>query len=754
MRWLLLCVCLFSTLGLMALAQAQPPAAPASAPVYQVRLRYKIDAELQQRYAHYKQMLSKLESAGFKAAPGRPREELYGDRLAGTLPATGISALRLERFLRTAVLVPEGYALPTDVEKTVLVRLDLAITGPDRQRELSELARQQLKSLGFIENVGYNNQRHTSMLGRLSIPALDTLLKDTMEASIPSSFKTTTITANKAPLVRLAIVIAEPSPPQPDVALPIPAPVGKEYLEKISPDLKAVLAKIPEADLDKFMRVELVLSSNHLTDVFRSQLLHSETTFVTQGSFGPIVTGLAPPSRVAALAQQKEVSTVRLPQAARPIATAYEVIRLSNDQHASSRITPVHFVQPPSPKRLLFIGDDFTGYQDMIGKGLPRNTCYFDATAELSPDMKPLADSSSGTGRSLQLAKEYLQQHPHDEVVLARIESSSPFQLKQLGEAVLGRPWISPVFDTRKDDWVDARSRIDAERLELRVFRKRIQGDFTLDDATKAKREEYRKKLEAADAMDKAHHEWGIRFEQFAKTVQTLKGMTTVCVGLEWVDGYADLPGSAPHLRFLSNDLLHGANWHQFVSSRPRQVWTGLFRDYDFDNVMEFTTNKLYSRPDLAFLAWKPGQGGNDTMLPENAVVQVTLNWFEVHAQNGNNNYRTPLANLNINVLKQRDPSGTKLPIDDFEVVARTPILADRVENSLRGSHYQLIVRFTVPPGGGRYALQVTGNVPRSTGDASSTEHAEIHPKISLEVVDPIKRPLGKAIFEDFATPE
>ena len=102
MRGWLICVSLFCTLGLLAIAQAQPPAA--INPSYQVRLRYKIDAELQQRYALYKQMLARLQAAGFQPAPGRPREELYGDSLSGVMPATGLGALRLERFLRTAIL--------------------------------------------------------------------------------------------------------------------------------------------------------------------------------------------------------------------------------------------------------------------------------------------------------------------------------------------------------------------------------------------------------------------------------------------------------------------------------------------------------------------------------------------------------------------------------------------------------------------------------------------------------------------------
>lgn len=762
MRWLLVCVSLLCALSLLAKAQAQPPQAVASGLTYQVRLRFKIEAELQQRYAYYKQMIARLEAAGFKAAPGRPREELYGDSLAGTLPASGIGTLRLERFLRTAILVPAGYALPTDAEKTVLVRFDLAITGLDRQRELESLARQQLKTLGLIENVGYDNQGHTRILGRLPVPAFDVLLKDSMETAIPSSLKTNTSILNKAPLVRLAIVIAEPSPPPPDVALPAGPPPGKEYLEKISPDLKAFLAKVPEADLEKHMRIELVLRGSHLTETLQAQLHRSEAMFITEGSFGPIVTGLTSPSRLTVLAQQPEISTVRLPQAPPGFIKSQEsgvaFIRFGRDLGTGPFITPVGY-EVPLPKRLVILGDDFRGYQSSIGAGLPRNTRFIDATAELTSDLRPMPGmDAAGVGMSTTLALEFLRSNPHNDVILVRINPTSPYQIQQVGQAILGNPWATPSFTTRKEEWNDAGSRIEATKLDLRIERRRVQSDFALDDATKARREEYRKKQVALDAAEKAHYEQGLRFNAFSNDMRSLKGAAAVAVMLQWNPGYADLPGSPPHLRFVSTEALRSSAWYQAVALRPGQVWTGLFRDFDGDNIMEWTTNQHVSRPDLAFLSWRAfgASAVSQQMLPENAVVEVILNWFEVHAPGTDDGdvYRKPMANLHINVLKQRDPTGKVLPPDVFEVVARTPFTADRVENGQRGAHYQSIVRFTVPAGGGRYALQVTGAVPGTTGGIASGEKGEIHPKITLSVVDPAKRAAGRIVYESVATPE
>lgn len=760
MRWLLICVSLFFTFGLLGLVQAQP--ARTTSNRYQVRMRYKIDADLQQRFAFYKEMLGRLQSVGFQPAPGRPREELYGDTLAGELPANGISTLRLERFLRTAILVPTGYALPTDVEKTVLVRCDLSITGPDRQRELFNLARQQLKGLGLIENEGYDHQRHTQILGRLPVPALDVLLKDTAEVPIPTILKNTTIKSNKAPLVRLAVVIAEPAMPQSDVAQPASAPAGKEYLDKISPDLKTMLAKIPEADLNKFMRVELVLRDNQLRDALRTSLQNSEAMFITEGSFGPIVTGLCAPSKLTVLAQAEEVSTVRLPQPPQPFSqsqlSGIQFIPLGRELGKSPTITPVAF-QPPAPRRLIVIGDDFQGYQESIGSGLPKNTRLVDLTAELTSNFEPLPSiDGQAKGMSTSLAIQFLRNHPQDEVILVRINSTSPYQLQYLGESLLGRPWMTPAFQTRKDEWNEAGSRIESEKLELRVKRRRLGEDFNLDETTKARREEYRKQQNALDIRDKEHYKHGLRISEFSQELQKLKGTGTLCLALQWNPGYADLPGSAPHIRFLSSEALRAANWYQAVAQRPGQVWTGLFRDADRDDVMEFTINPQVNRPDLAFLGWKRyGVDANiQQQLPENTVVEVILNWFEVHPQpQGETDlYRKPHDQLHLSILKQRDPSGKTLPADAFEVVGRTAFLPDRVENGTRGSHYQSIVRFTVPAGGGRYALRVRGSSLRNTANNQNTEQSEIHPKITLSVVDPAHRALGRVVYESLATPE
>ncbi len=766
MRRLIVCLCIAFLTILLASAQAQPPAG--SDQIYQVRIRYSIEAERQQRYAFYKQMLGRLQAVGFQADPGRHGEEIYGDRLAGKIPARGIAALRSERFLRAAVLVPSNFQLPTEPDKTVLVRLDLTtILGEERQYEIAQQARGQLKKMGFQENEAHDHKNHTRLLGRLPAPALDALLSENIEVSLTRGQLVNTAPV-KVALARLAIVIAEPAAPAADVALPGAAPAGKEYLDKISPDLKALLGKVPEADLEKLVRIELVLRGGSLQDRFAAEL--RSAGFITEGSYGPTVTGLASPAQLTVIASIPAVSTVRLPQTARPFAmpagsdAALAVDFVPVGKENSPIVTTVAYRKPPGGNKVIIIGDDFRGYQSMIGSSLPKGTTLVDLTTELRPDLTAAPEAQgSGMGQSAQLAAAFLKTTNATEVILARIDPALPYQVAEIGEAILGQTWVTDAFTIRQNEMKIEEGRLQADRIDVMVLRKHILTEFGMDENTKAKREAYRKRQAEVDATEKAYFAKLRRFQDFVTSTHTLAGANTVCVALQWSNGHTDATGSAPRLRHLPQAALNRANWYQAVARRPGQVWTGLFRDANHDGAMEFTSDAKVARPDLAYLGWKDlGVGEAQLSLPENTVFEATLQWSEAHdarlAQEMQDLYRKPLANLAITLLKQRDPSGKALPEDAFEVVGRSPILADRVENGPRFSHYQTTLRFAVPAGGGRYAVRITGAAPTSTFppgvEALTPERSELRPKLTLDVVDPVKRNQGRVVFQRYATGE
>jgi hypothetical protein len=356
-----------------------------------------------------------------------------------------------------------------------------------------------------------------------------------------------------------------------------------------------------------------------------------------------------------------------------------------------------------------------------------------------------------------------LKNHSADELILVRINSSTPYQIAQVGECVLGHGWVTDALTARQDELKNEESRLEADRTDVRVLRRQVMTEFGTDETTKAKRDAYRKREAEVEAEEKAYFAKLRRLQQLFNDTQSLKYASQICVALQWTDGYVDRPGNEPTLRYLPEELLRKISWTQAVARRPGQVWTGLFQDRNNDGAMEFTADPKANRPDLAFLSWKrPGVGTSDPNLPENAVIEVTLNWTEAHepafSKEAKDIYRQPLANFRLSILKQRDPSGKELPLDAFEVVARSPVLADRVENDPRYGQYQLSVRFQVPAGGGRFAVRLTGTAPASTFPTTveplNAAKPEIRPKITVDVVDPTHRGQGRVVLARFATPE
>src|SRR5207253_1713927 len=159
----------------------------------------------------------------------------------------------------------------------------------------------------------------------------------------------------------------------------------------------------------------------------------------------------------------------------------------------------------------------------------------------------------------------------------------------------------------------------------------------------------------------------------------------------------------------------------QAAGDTSGQAWVGLFRDKDGNGIMEFTAPGTPLPPErwrseLNFLGWRDGRGSQD--LPNGARVRISLQWREAHdpefLRRGEDVYRAPLAEVRLLVLRQRDPSGSKLPADDMEVIAQSERLPQRIDNEPSAATYEHAVEFTVPAEG-RYAIMVLGRPPRST---------------------------------------
>jgi hypothetical protein len=207
-----------------------------------------------------------------------------------------------------------------------------------------------------------------------------------------------------------------------------------------------------------------------------------------------------------------------------------------------------------------------------------------------------------------------------------------------------------------------------------------------------------------------------------------------------------------------------GTLWVQAAGDTREQTWAGLFRDADANQTMEFgpagePIHKDRWTNELNFLAWQPFGGAATAELPEKTRLRVTIQWREPHAPEFANEfddpYREPLANLNLLVLHQRDPQGAKLDSDDLEVIARSTGPAIRLYKSANSGVYEQVVEFE-NVAAGRLALRVEGRAPESTRPASSStlpgqrRLVELRPRICIEMLDPASRSRGRVVFQDY----
>jgi hypothetical protein len=139
------------------------------------------------------------------------------------------------------------------------------------------------------------------------------------------------------------------------------------------------------------------------------------------------------------------------------------------------------------------------------------------------------------------------------------------------------------------------------------------------------------------------------------------------------------------------------------------------------------------------------------------------------------------LANLRLQLLRQRDPAAEKLPADAFDLVARTAGVPQRLEHLPGGSVYEQVLEVTLEQAG-RYAIRVekpvdtlwiftqhpirktltyrllegltpTGIRPLGVPTLTALEkNWELQPRVHVEVLDDPNRLQGRAVFADFPT--
>lgn len=729
-------------LNASALAERIAPAPPAD---YDVQVRYRIRAGSQQRIEQFRAMVKYLESIGFKRIvsedPNEPADT-NAERLYGSLPSSRVAELLKEPHIREVLLTPAGYRLPEDPEKRVLVQLKLVETlSTNRQRELYFQSLAKLAQIGFVEKVGYDHERFTRILGTMPSGDVPILLGDLRAQPAGWFVSDTPIENLPDPIqqispIRIVEVLAEPAGVAESVDVPPPPapPAGQEFLAKIAPDLRrAAAAEAAEAPI----RMEVVLTNVPAqNDNSWRNILSSQSNLVIEGRLGPVVSIVAPATAARALAALPEVATVRPPRSANlqsarlPAATGGD---LGSAALAASGLQRLHNLKfRGAGIRVAVIDTDFAGAQ---GK-LPTNTPVIDLTATrnytILPDAVP-EGSEQGRGTRLALAAKLAA--PEAELVLVRVDPAAMYQLYVVSRYIHGDATRSDALASRFRELSSDGDQLRHQRNLLTEERKALQAVFDQDEQYVQKRKSLDERTAALAVEERKLLERLNRFYAIETALVDLRKVNIVVCPLSWDEGYP-VDGSGPLSRYL-DDTFYGrprpkmigqlsapkstALWFQSTGNTRGQAWGGPLIDTDRTGVFHFAPAgaKLpegrWSR-DLNFLAWQPTNGERSFDLPAGGRIRIVLQWTEAHDptlsnQPGPDPYRRPLANLQLLVLRQRDPSGKNVGSDDFNVVARTDTLPQLIERRPNWATYEYLLEFAAESEG-RFALRLEGTVP------------------------------------------
>lgn len=822
-RWHLASILVAAVLAASAVAQ---PAAPKPPDKFRALIRYRIIAPRDLHVRLYDEMIDHLKGLGFEFTPPlekhprTDREDPTKDRLAGLISSSKALDILQSPSIASVLLIPEKMALPDAPEKTVRVKIELTSgLASDRQRELADQTRvllQQAIPGGVRELVGYDHRGYTGrpfsrIVGAVAVGQLELLLKDLRR--LPAGWFATDLESTElpAPLRDVSpILVTEVLDAEPLVEAAVDIR-ETEFLEKITPQLWKLLPAKKAGGTTTLQRVEVILAATPRPGdkLWRQHLERAAPSFFIEGELGPYVTGLIRLEEVRSLAAVPVVSGIRLPHVTQP--DVESAVAPKGDNVRALKQSGLRELHQRGFRgqgiRLAIIDTDFRAWQDFVARRLlPPRTKLVDLTTEKDPEIypQPMPGDPKQVGHGTLCAVAAALAAPEVELVLLRIDAPSPLRLQQVIRHLRGDT-SSVHLDLRRAELESAGATLRRQREEILRERDIILRDFT--DETEvmrnfaflgaargwifSKREWSLQRLawqEKEEATFKARER---RFADFFREIVGLRGIPLAMAPFVWNDTYP-LGGASPWTRWFDSQPLRAPLWFQPVGNARGQAWMGLYQDADSNGVMEFVSPRApipagrWSH-ELNFLAWRPHLGEKTLDLPAKAGLRVSLQWREPHdpayfVRPGEEDaYRQPLADLRLVVLRQRDPSGKTESSDFFDVVARSPLSPQRLDNVPSASVYEQSVDFTVERPG-RYAvrierprerewflradprlgrltftllqgLQSTGVRPAGAPALPELEKQwELWPRLFVQTVDDGLRLQGRPVWHDYST--
>lgn len=768
------CVAVVAFLSLAGPLAAQVVAPPPPAE-YDAVIRYRIRAARNERIRQFLELTRFLEAAGFQrdATETDDAVDPNAEKFFGKLPSKAVERVLSDSRVRSILLMPAGYQLPTG-EARVPVRIQLVGgLSLDRQQLLHAQSLERLSALGFIEKVGYDNRRETRIFG--TIPAANVPLFISDLRWQPSGWFSPDVNPDSLPepirsIDPLRVIEVVPEPEGTAIVNDATTPVVEPALVKLSPDLRALLAH--EGTADKPIRLEVVLFDPPAREnVAWRAWVRSLGAVTIEGHAGLVVTVLAPAAMAKEFARLPQVATIRLPLSA---AIGIPTGGLVNpaDALSSTQLNTLHMQNGKGQGiRIAIIDSDFSGVQRTLGRSLPYAQ-LLDLTAERNPNLvaDPIANDRPGRGTLAALAA--ARAAPNAEMILVRVDAAAPYQVLSAARAAAGEVFRTEAMQVRYAELLLDNERLRQSRAKLNEDRRLIMENFSADEAVQKQRVEVQQRIVAQDKEERDYSNRLARFVALERALLDLHRVSVVACNLNWSEG---LPtdGTGPLAMYLDGPArlpdrvkkLGPLTWLQSAGDTNGQTWAAPMWDADGNGVLEFAQRDFplpagkWTR-ELNFLGWQPHDGTWSADLPAGAKIRIALQWTEAHdsiAPIDPQRYREPLTKLQPMILQQRDPTGSKFSSDDLVVAARSVALPMMIGRTDVNATYEHVVEFTTPAAG-RYAVRIEGRAAAATSPPdvalvpAARRVGEVYPRLNVSVADEKSQAQGRPVFVDFRT--
>ncbi|MDY3563289.1 hypothetical protein R5W23_004789 [Gemmata sp. JC673] len=764
-------------LALAAPAPAQVNEPPRPEKV-KIEIRYRIRADRDERVRQYTDLQKFLAKLGFDdARKNEPDYDLEvfeptAERMTGTIAgAKALSVLDNPR-VQNVLFEPADFVRP-DADKPVAVKLGLRGGYlPGTQQQLHRQTVEHLAQLGFVESLGYDTRGYTLVRGALPSKSVDVLVKDLRYEPSGWFAPRTRVAQLPAPLsdrnpIRWAEVL-----PHTEFAAPLAPPAVLPAQLKYSADLRAAL--LAPAAKGTQLRVEVVFR-DRVEDLqpLKIALRGRYSGASVDGAIGNIVHVRLPRAElVELLAQEPGVIGLRLPrQGTETVTTGTggkgEAVA---DALKASRLDELHKRgYTGAGVKVVLIGSDFTGAEQLIGTELPRRTKVLDLTTELAPDLIPFKSDPTRVGTGVPAAKALAAAAPDAELVLVRIDPGCYFHLNTVLKLTRGELEYTEALQSRLAELSSRLSAFEDDRDRAIAAYKTAFADLTDNEVAVAQRKKAKADLDAVLARERELTVLSGRLTGYQKDItRTLAGAQVIVNTLVWESGYPldsvnefartiDARATGPAHRVVKGIPAKPAPhvWVQAASASGAAVWGGPFLDANRDGLMEFAPpkSKLPDHSWSAALNFLGTRAATGTVAPELAAgskLRIVVQWRE--ATNPNfPEADTPAQPLTLRLLRQIDPTGTKRSSDELAEEARSVSVPQVIYRTPTLLVFEQMLEFSVATPG-RYALAVDSPGAPDALLPVLRREVEIYPRIAIDTVgagvgDP------KVVFRSFTSP-